>query len=405
MYWYGLSQYALKKAIQYTATSKAVSVAPGLAEVSGVARIFRKSYVSPYAKTECAYYFTELYKWEGSGKQRHRYLEKSLYSTDPIYVEDDTGRVLVKPTLKPIGNRVSIDLKEDTKGSDTLGVGFIGSLIGEKQHKTGSVYSFVSEYAPNLMKYDDKLEVHETYIKDGDSVYVLGTAKLFDEDKAQDMVIWDDPKSRYYCIADGSEKNALKKVSNIATMYLFGGPVIAFIGYYLTLVRFSAVSGDLVAAGVALLLVLYLWLIVTELVAMYNGLFQLKNNIIRAKANIDVLLKKRNDLIPELIEVVKAYADYEKELQTTISGLRDLPIGEANKTLIATVESYPDLKANENFMNLQKQLTKVEDQIAASRTFCNDSIKLYNGQIESFPYTLFAPRMGMRRIEFLDYES
>ena len=140
----------------------------------------------------------------------------------------------------------------------------------------------------------------------------------------------------------------------------------------------------------------------------YNNLIRLRNNVTRAWSNVDVLLEKRHDLISNLIVVVKEYEQYEKTLLFQLTQIRDSwnavkdngdisskietssSISGSMKTLFADVENYPDLKANTTFTELQKALVEVENEIADSRQFYNDSIKLYNTNIAVVPYSLFA---------------
>lgn len=148
------------------------------------------------------------------------------------------------------------------------------------------------------------------------------------------------------------------------------------------------------------------------LVTVYNGLVSLKNNIEKAWANIDVLLKQRSDLIPNLVETVKGYTKHEKEILEKITKLRaqvmayESPAKKAKpseaitaalKTIFAVSENYPKLRANENFMKLQVQLTAIENQIADRREFYNDSVLLYNTRIKSLPDMLVALPMGYRK--------
>jgi LemA protein len=151
------------------------------------------------------------------------------------------------------------------------------------------------------------------------------------------------------------------------------------------------------------------------LFSIYNGLIELRNNIDRAWSNIDVLLKQRYDLIPNLVEAVKGYKKYEKGLLTDLASIRTSMMkaetpGEkaaasdalsANlKSVFAVAESYPDLKASENFMQLQKQLTAMENQIADRREFYNNSVVLYNTKIKSLPDMLIANMMSLKEKEY-----
>ncbi len=149
--------------------------------------------------------------------------------------------------------------------------------------------------------------------------------------------------------------------------------------------------------------------------SIYNGLISLRNNIDKAWANIDVLLKQRTDLIPNLVETVKGYMKHERETLTEIARLRTQMMGahgpaekakasegisSALKSIFAVAENYPKLQASENFMKLQEQLSAIENQIADRREFYNDSVMLFNTRIHSLPDTLFASMMGLKDKEY-----
>ncbi|MGV8176706.1 MAG: LemA family protein [Candidatus Bilamarchaeaceae archaeon] len=154
-------------------------------------------------------------------------------------------------------------------------------------------------------------------------------------------------------------------------------------------------------------------------VSIYNGLVSLRNNIDKAWSNIDVLLKQRYDLIPNLVEVVKGYAKYERSVFKEITELRaslitggphdravaNERISSSLKSIFAVAENYPNLKASENFLELQKQLASIENQIADRREFYNDSVLLYNTRIQSFPDGIFAALFGMRLKEYFKAEE
>ncbi len=140
-------------------------------------------------------------------------------------------------------------------------------------------------------------------------------------------------------------------------------------------------------------------------ISMYNGFIKLKNNCEEAFATMDVYLKKRYDLIPNLVETVKGYASHEKETLAQVIEARNMAQGATTveeklagenqlqgtlKTLFAVAESYPDLKANTNFLDLQNQLKAVEEDIANSRKYYNAVVKQFNIKCESFPSNLIA---------------
>jgi len=153
---------------------------------------------------------------------------------------------------------------------------------------------------------------------------------------------------------------------------------------------------------------------------LFNSLILLKNNVRKAWANIDVLLKQRSDLIPNLVETVKGYMKYEKGLFEEITKARTAlmqasgaaqtakaskQMDSALKTLFAVAENYPQLRASENFLHLQKQLSDLENQIANRREFYNDSVNLYNMGIERFPELFVAKLLGMKREEYFTAEE
>ncbi|MEK6982280.1 MAG: LemA family protein [Candidatus Micrarchaeota archaeon] len=160
-------------------------------------------------------------------------------------------------------------------------------------------------------------------------------------------------------------------------------------------------------------IVLFSWAIFYFL-SVYNGLIELKNNIDKAWSNIDVLLKQRYDLIPNLVETIKGYKKYEKETLETITKYRtqlvsgnlssrataDNMITSALKSIFAVSENYPKLQANENFLHLQQELSRVENQIADRREFYNNSVLLYNTKIHSIPDSIIAGGLSMQDKEY-----
>lgn len=152
-------------------------------------------------------------------------------------------------------------------------------------------------------------------------------------------------------------------------------------------------------------------------IGIYNSLIGKKNQVVNAFSAIDVMLKKRFDLIPNLVEVVKQYTNYEGETLTKITELRgkalgvgategdklalDQQIGSAVKGLMVSVENYPDLKANTNFLNLQSTWTESEEQIAAARRNYNASVTTYNNAVMMFPGNMFAGMLGYQTMQVL----
>lgn len=162
--------------------------------------------------------------------------------------------------------------------------------------------------------------------------------------------------------------------------------------------------------GIGVLAVLVIYVIAT-----YNGLVSLKMKIEEALSGIDVQLKRRADLIPNLVETVKGYAKHEKSVFENVTKARsalmsakgmeekaaadDMLTG-ALKSLFAVAEAYPDLKANTNFQDLQRQLEDTEDKVAYSRQFYNANVMDYNGKIQMFPSNIIAGMFNFKAYEF-----
>jgi LemA protein len=162
--------------------------------------------------------------------------------------------------------------------------------------------------------------------------------------------------------------------------------------------------------------ILIIWFIV-----IYNGLVRLRNQVSNAWAQIDVQLKRRHDLIPNLVETVKGYAKHERETLEAVTNARNLAqqavgggVGAQSKAegelssalsrLLAVVENYPDLKANQNFLALQEELTSTENKISFSRQFYNDSVLKYNNKTQMFPSNAVAGMTGFKAGEFFEVE-
>lgn len=158
-------------------------------------------------------------------------------------------------------------------------------------------------------------------------------------------------------------------------------------------------------------------LIVLWVVAVYNGLIKRRNRTKEAWADIDVQLKRRYDLIPNLVETVKGYATHERELFEKVTEARSRAMGAKSikehsdaenalsstlKTLFAVSENYPQLRASENFLELQKELTDTEDKVQAARRFYNNNVMELNTKIESFPANLIASTFGFKQMELFE---
>jgi LemA protein len=168
---------------------------------------------------------------------------------------------------------------------------------------------------------------------------------------------------------------------------------------------------------VIVILVVVIGLIVA---ALYNRFVQLRNRVDNAWAQVDVQLRRRYDLIPNLVETVKGYAAHERETLERVTQARNAGVAaqtveqqaqaenmltSALRQLFAVAEAYPDLKANQNFLQLQSQLEETEGQIATARQIYNDTVLMYNNGIQTFPGVLLAGPFGFAPRQFLQIEE
>jgi LemA protein len=171
---------------------------------------------------------------------------------------------------------------------------------------------------------------------------------------------------------------------------------------------------------VALVLVGFVAVLFAWVAGAYNGLIRLRNQLENAWAQIDVQLKRRHDLIPNLVETVKGYATHERETFEKVIQARNMAVsaktvGEraeaenvltgALKSLFAVAEAYPELKANQNFLALQEELTSTENKISFSRQFYNDTVMTFNTRIEVFPTNIIANMFHFTRHDFFEVKA
>jgi LemA protein len=169
-----------------------------------------------------------------------------------------------------------------------------------------------------------------------------------------------------------------------------------------------------------IIIVVILVLLVVFVIAQYNGLVRLKNRVDGAWAQIDVQLKRRYDLIPNLVETVKGYASHERETLEAVIQARNSAVSASGpaeqaqsenvltgalRNLFALSEAYPDLKANQNFLALQEELTGTEGRIAYARQYYNDSVLSYNTKTQTFPANIFAGMFNFTIREYFEADD
>jgi LemA protein len=171
---------------------------------------------------------------------------------------------------------------------------------------------------------------------------------------------------------------------------------------------------------IAIVLLILLVVLVIYLVVAYNGLIRKRNQIENAWSQIDVQLKRRHDLIPNLVETVKGYAAHEKSTLDAVIQARNAAVAAPTpstqaaaegqlmgslRQLFALGEAYPDLKANQNFLALQEELSATEGRVAYARQFYNDSVLEYNNKLQQFPTVYYARMLKFERREYFETDE
>lgn len=166
-----------------------------------------------------------------------------------------------------------------------------------------------------------------------------------------------------------------------------------------------------------IIITILLVIAVLGIISIYNSMVKLRNNRENAFADIDVQLNQRHDLIPQLVETVRGYMKHESDTLKALTEARagamqaktldakiaaETKLTSALQGLKVSLEAYPDLKANQNFMQLQEEIADIENKLAASRRFFNSATKEYNNQIQTFPAALFAASFGFHRETMFD---
>lgn len=169
-----------------------------------------------------------------------------------------------------------------------------------------------------------------------------------------------------------------------------------------------------------IILVAVLFIVGVFLIATYNKLVQLRQRVQNAWSQVDVQLKRRYDLIPNLVNAVKGYVQHEKETLERVTQARNMAINAGSvteqakaenflsgalKSLFAVAEAYPELKANTNFLQLQSELSDTENKISFSRQFYNDTVQTFNTKIEIFPNNLIAGMLGFQMVDYFSLQG
>lgn len=358
----GFKKLRVKRLIENLPTTPTTGVVIGLTELKGTARRAEKVLKARYTKQPCLWYRYRMEKRRGSGKDAKWVTVEKGEVGLPFWLEDQEGRILVRPYGATVTAPETLDEEER-----------------------------------NVWR-------REWRIDDGLELYVLGPARLWSpNDKA--LSIARSKEDPTYIITNEPEEQ-LKLAKAWGGFFLLNLSLIGGTGAVLALLGLRGFTAfDLFLAG--LFPILYL----SGLVALFirNDLVWVRQRMERALAMIDVALKKRADLVPNLVASVRAYLAHEKGLHERIAAMRAVSSGtmeerertsirqrEGAGAFLSAVEKYPALKGSPMVLDLQKRLVQIENEIAFARSAYNDAVERYNTRIQSFPEVVFALWMRLR---------
>lgn len=386
--WAALKANRRRRCIDDTPTSKTTGVFIGMVEIKGTAES-RQPLLSYLAEQRCVYYswsveehwsrtVTETYR-DSDGKTKTRTRHESGWTTvaqggeqAPFYLKDDLGVILIRPNNAKI-EAVTIFSKTCSRGDPLY-------------YAKGPTHAVSNS--------DHRRQFNETAIPLHVPLYVMGQAR-----ERRDIVapeIASDPECSMFMISCRTEQQISRGLGigywiwGIVGLVLAVGGIFVGVEYGGGISRHSIIP--FVIAGLIYLLAWtlgWIWLV-------FNSLIGLRNRVRRAWSLIDVQLKRRHDLIPSLVAVVKGLSDYERGVQTEISALRTqmeaTPPGvtgpdyrACTRLLKAVEEKYPQLKAQDSFLSLQRNLTETEQRIALARGYFNDIATYYNTRLQRVP--------------------
>lgn len=388
-----------KRLIDNLPTSKTQGVFIGLVELKGTTRC-EQPLVSHLAEAPCVYYAYEITeRWsrtvtvtesDGRGGTRQVTRRESGWTTvaaradsTPFYLEDDTGSLLVRPA----GARIE------------------ALAVFDRQCSTWDPLYYAKGPAAGIMNSDGVRRFTESVIPLQAPLFVVGQARERSDVVAPEIAA--DPNASEFLVSVRSEEEVSRGLGWQIVLFALLGAAAAPGGHMLSYVA----TGDpitppaIVAFVLEFLLFLGVWS-VAWVITVFNSLVELRQRVAQGWGQVDIQLKRRHDLIPNLINTVQGYRDHEAATQQALAALRRqldaTPPGQAGddpRSVLAQVkvlrEAYPQLKADENFLALQRSLSETEQRIALARSYFNSIATFYNTRLETVPDGFIARLGGM----------
>jgi len=354
---------------------------------------------SPYTNTPCVYFHSIKEKYVKGERSGSWIIVENISNFVPFCIKDEGGK-----------------LKVDLTNLDNDFSGYIISKRNIPDPKNSEVdcdailkhhpYLFSQGTETSILNpfFTPKYRVSEFVLKPGTKVFVYGMVSRRDGE----LVLHEDEK----CPLIISKKNRDQYVREF-----YRGENLIYLRHFLVAIGFTmsllAINYFVQLNQISLLNLLFFGntlILGSTIFTVYNRIVTLKNRALNALSNIDIELKRRADLIPSIVEVVKGYAKHESEIQKIVAEGRAQRIFSSElkrpekptiPSLVAAIENYPELKASENFQSLMRTLVDTEERIAYSREFYNRTVRKYNTLIKQIPFSLVAKILKLKEMEFV----
>ena len=423
--YFSLSAWRRKWIIDDTPTSTCRGVFVGRNEVVGRARPLYDPLTAPFSQRPVVWFRWDLERYQKSG-DNHQWVTVEQRSTAaPFWIQDQTGRVLVRPRRAEVHPQTTLCERLDRDFAPPYSRWQLRQwvLVGEDVTERnisladssfleapggGGFLSFTSDTASPISALSGRHRITEQVIAVDDPLYLLGTARPrrdgpgleFTGDDDDDLLVSTKTEAKVASTAKWTARGTALGCF-VATAWFMAEASNSATGR----VRLSWILG---AVG-AEVLVLFL----LALVRNYNRQVEVKEQAAKAWSLIDISLQRRMELIPHLVGVVQAYGQHERQVQELVTELRAVPepppatelpddaalagaessdrrLRSAARTTVAVAEAYPDLKADQLYLDLQKRYADAEEGVASARTFYNDAIELLRTRRTQFPGSIFA---------------
>lgn len=412
-----------KRRVENTPTTHCRSAALGPVELAGTVA-GEHPMASLLARVPAFISQLVIQQFRQSGKSRHWVTVHNSHFRTPFLVRDETGEVAVDPRNANLWLIPDVTVSGD--GNATYGPGVLDRMLdsGTTDALSDALRDFCVARGISM---GDPLQCVETNLCPGDKVFVLGTAVRGRGDDDVGPIVVRKMPWRPLFIAEQSEAAVVRNLSRRGVRHMVGGALISIMAAVLLAAKADARTNylsldpeSLVPLLLPLIILLSALAVLGYAIIIFNGLIVTRNEVDRAWANVDVVLKKRFDLIPNLVEACSGYMQHEHGVLAAVTAARNgwtnaaslddrvraaVQGGVALRSLSAVSESYPVLRASENFSQLQTTLAEIEQQIADRRELYNAAVTLFNTRVQEVPDCWVARPFGFNPRPFYIIEE